>query len=144
MTCKQCNQRVYLQVTRKTELSSSFSLRCPFCYTDRVYYLSEVTEERWDSICPFCNGRFYTLNPPPIRVRCPYCSSLLYVENIGYVRILQEGQIPVLAPEARSAVGAIGGILVGSVIAGPIGALFGLLAGGALGASAEYLEAKEE
>jgi DNA-directed RNA polymerase subunit RPC12/RpoP len=109
-----------------------------------MYHQYEVTEERWDFTCAVCNGRFFIRSPPPRRVRCPYCSSLIHIDEMNRLEIFERGQVPVPAPGTRPIAGALGGALLGGLVAGPIGAFLGLLAGGALGASAEYLEAKEE
>ena len=142
--CHSCNNKVYLKVREKSELPYFFTLRCPFCLKENIYNLNEVKEEKWEYTCTVCNGKFFIRNPPPRRVRCPYCSSLIYIDRTDKLIILEEGQPPLLTPASRSIVGALGGVLLGGLIAGPIGAFLGLLAGGALGASAEYLEAKEE
>jgi DNA-directed RNA polymerase subunit RPC12/RpoP len=142
--CHSCNNKVYLEVRAKSELPYFFTLRCPFCLKENIYNLNEVNEEKWEYTCTVCNGKFFIRNPPPRRVRCPYCSSLIYIDRTDKQIILEEGQPPLLTPASRSIVGALGGVLLGGLIAGPIGAFLGLLAGGALGASAEYLEAKEE
>jgi DNA-directed RNA polymerase subunit RPC12/RpoP len=142
--CHSCNNKVYLEVRAKSELPYFFTLRCPFCLKENIYNLNEVNEEKWEYTCTVCNGKFFIRNPPPRRVRCPYCSSLIYIDRTDRLIILEKGQAPLLTPASRSIVGALGGVLLGGLIAGPIGAFLGLLAGGALGASAEYLEAKEE
>lgn len=144
MICHTCHQKVYLRVRRKSELSYSFKLRCPFCSMEHLYYQNEVIEERWDFTCTVCSGRFFILNPPPRRVRCPHCSSLIYIDETNRFTILERGQPPIPAPGTRPVAGALGGALFGGIVAGPIGAFLGLLAGGVIGASVEYLEAKEE
>jgi len=141
--CHSCKKKVYLEVRAKSELSYSFTLRCPFCLKENFYYQHEVIEERWEFTCTVCNGRFFIRNPPPRRIRCPHCSSLIHIDERNRFTIFERGQPPILAPGTRPVAGALGGALLGGLIAGPIGAFLGLLAGGVLGASAEYLEAKE-
>lgn len=142
--CQSCKRKVYLGVGARSELSYSFTLRCPFCLNEYVYHQNEVVEERWDFTCTVCTGRFFIRNPPPRRVRCPHCSSLVYIDEMNRFTVFQEGQRPIPSPGTRPIAGALGGALLGGLIAGPIGALLGVLAGGTLGASVEYLEAKEE
>jgi len=142
--CRTCNRKVYLDVSAKTELPYSFTLRCSSCLAEHVYRQYEATEEKWDFTCTVCKGRFFIRNPPPRTIRCPHCSSSIYIDYMGRITILERGQLPIPAPGTRPIAGALGGLLLGGVVAGPIGALLGLLAGGAIGASVEYLEAKEE
>jgi len=94
-------------------------------------------------MCPVCNGKFYIRGPPPKRVNCPHCSSILYIECNGRINILKRGTIPFPPPGARAITGAIGGALLGLAIAGPIGGFLGFLLGGALGKAAEEQEAEE-
>jgi hypothetical protein len=144
VTCRTCNSKVYLQVTSRSNLSLSFNVRCPFCAAEHTFYQNEAVEEKWDFTCPVCSGRFFTRSPPPRRIRCPHCFSLVTVDESGGFTVHERGQAPVPPPGTRPAAGAFGGALLGGVLAGPIGALLGLIFGGALGASAEYLEAREE
>jgi hypothetical protein len=78
-----------------------------------------------------------------MNVRCPHCSSLLYLDFDGRIVVMERGQIPTPAPGSKPALGAVGGLIVGGLIAGPIGALLGILAGATIGASVEELEALE-
>lgn len=93
--------------------------------------------------CPVCSGRYYVPRDPPVRVRCPHCSSLLmtYWEAI---HVYERGTVPIPPPGSKVPLGAIGGGTLGLVIAGPIGGLIGAILGGAIGAAAEApLEARE-
>lgn len=110
--------------------------RCPTCLgTGRI---------RPFFTCPVCNGRYYVPRDPPIRVRCPHCGSLLWTYwNI--VEVVIRGTVPVPTPGSRIPLGAIGGGLLGLVLAGPPGAIVGALLGAVTGAAAEgVLEAREE
>jgi hypothetical protein len=94
--------------------------------------------------CPVCGGRYHVPRNPPIRVRCPHCSSLLWTDW-QTVQILERRTIPIPAPGSRAPLGAIGGGLLGLALGGPLGGLIGFLIGGAAGVAAEaVIEAREE
>lgn len=95
----------------------------------------------WEYQCPVCTTRLRTLAELPVVVKCPHCKSLLRVQTDRVV-VIQRRPIP-LPPGTRTAAGAIGGLLLGGAVGGPVGAFLGLLFGGFLGAAAEAEEAKE-
>lgn len=70
------------------------------------------------------------------------CKSVLRV-RVNHVEVIQRGVVP-LPPDTRTAVGAIGGALLGAAVAGPVGFFAGLLLGGFLGAAAETEDKAEE
>jgi len=112
------------------------SMRCAVCEgTGRV---------RHAFICPVCNGRYFLPRDPPLRVRCPHCSSLLWA-TWEIAQVYERGTAPIPPPGSRIPLGAIGGGTLGLVIAGPIGGLIGALIGGMIGVATEApLEAREE
>lgn len=138
--CRNCGNNVYL-LEEKIEIPGSFGATCPYCQQKYSYLNSEAIEERWDFTCPYCSRPFFIRKSPPLRVRCPHSRSILYIGSDGELSLMDEGQLP---PTARPGpVGAVGGLVIGGLVAGPVGALLGLLAGGAIGASVEPLEAEE-
>lgn len=139
--CRQCKNNVYVD-RPKLALPPTFQLSCPYCGYLDGYSNLEAIEERWEFACPTCSGRFFTRKSPPMRVRCPHCTSLLHIAGDGAVSVLMSGSPPT-GPPVPSLAGATIGSLVGAIVAGPIGALLGLIAGGALGAAANVPEAME-
>lgn len=94
-----------------------------------------MSEELYVVVCPVCRGlikvRYYG-----VRIRCPHCGSVLYVWSKDHIEVEKRGQIPFPPPDARPALGAIGGLLLGAALGGPLGAILGLIIGGSLGSSA--------
>jgi len=141
--CHNCDRRIEFDVKRAEELPFVFEVTCPYCRKSDMYMRREVEEERWSFSCPVCKGKFFILSPPPRKVRCPHCNSILSISADGKV-ILLERREPLVSPTAKPVVGALGGALLGSLL-GSEGMVVGLLLGGLIGAvSSSELEAKEE
>jgi len=102
-----------------------------------------VAEKTFVVSCPVCRG-LIRVKPYQHRIRCPHCGSILYVWSRERVEVLRRGQVPFPPPDARPALGAIGGLLLGAALGGSLGAILGLLIGGSLGSSAKGpLDAEE-
>ena len=94
-----------------------------------------MSEDPYVIVCPVCRG-LVRIRRYGVRIRCPHCGSILYVWSKEHVEVLRHGQVPLPPPEARPALGAIGGLLLGAALGGPLGAILGLIIGGGLGSSA--------
>ena len=139
-TCKSCQYRVYL-ITQKEELVFPEQIRCPLCGEIREYLEYEIQQERYDLTCPVCKGRFFIRKLPPIKVICPYSSSLLYIRSDGNISIMEVGSPPATTRQGTVG-GALGGMVLGGLIAGGGGALLGTLTGAVLGSAFDVKEAK--
>ena len=95
-----------------------------------------MSDDPFVIVCPVCRG-LVRVRRYGVRIRCPHCNSILYVWSKDDVSVVQPGQVPFPPPDARPALGAIGGLLLGAALGGPLGAVLGLLIGGSLGASAK-------
>lgn len=86
--------------------------------------------------CPVCRG-LVRVRRYGVRIRCPHCGSILYVRSKSDIEVVERGRMPLPPPEARPALGAMGGLLLGAALGGPLGAILGLIIGGSLGISAK-------
>ena len=127
--CKSCNSNLYL-LEQKNELTFPTNVTCNICGNANNYQNYELTEERHDYQCSFCKKNFFIKRSPAIPVKCPHCTSSLYISSDGIVSTMIEG----IQPDKQSSAlgGILGGALVGSLF-GHGGALVGGLLGGALG-----------
>lgn len=141
--CHTCRNKIYLQTNERSELPTSFNIRCDICYNTNTYYPYQVLEERYDFSCTVCNRRFFIRKFLPLRVACPHCDSILFISSDGSLSEIRRGERVPPPPGSTSVTGAVGGALLGGLLAGPIGAFFGLLLGGSVGVSVEVLEATE-
>lgn len=137
-TCKSCGYKVYL-ITQKEELVFPEQIQCPLCGEIREYLEYELQQERYDLTCPVCKGRFFIRKLPPIRVRCPHSNSLLYVRSDGNISIIEIENPPVTTRQGAVG-GALGGMVLGGLIAGGEGALLGTLSGAVLGSAFDVKE----
>ncbi len=94
-----------------------------------------MTEDPYVIVCPVCKG-LIRVRRYGVRIRCPHCGSILLASSRSSIMVLRRGQVPVPPPDARPALGALGGLLLGAALGGPLGAILGLIIGGGLGSSA--------
>lgn len=127
--CKTCNANLYF-LEQKEQLQFPLPITCNTCFATNNYLNYEITEERHDYKCSFCEKSFFIKKSPPLTVRCPHCSSQIYVNSDGTLTILLQGELP--SRETGVAGGLLGGAAIGSLF-GPAGALLGGILGAALG-----------
>jgi len=136
--CKNCNSNLYIQ-EQKNNLAFPKQIICFNCSQTKSYQSYEVTQERHDYKCIFCNKSFHIIRSPPISVFCPHCDSNIYINSDGSLTLFSEGKMP--ARETDAAGGLIGGAVLGSMF-GPAGIILGGLLGAALGYQGLSKEAK--
>ena len=127
--CKNCNSNLYI-IEQKEQLHFPISITCNICKHTHNYLNYEITQERHDYKCSFCKKSFFIKRSTPITVGCPHCKSRIYIDSVGILSILSQGELP--SRESDAAGGLIGGAAIGSIF-GPAGALLGGLLGAALG-----------
>lgn len=136
--CKNCNSNLYIQ-EQKNELSFPIQITCFTCGQPKSYQNYELTQERHDYKCNFCQKSFHILKSPPLSVFCPHCDSNIYINSDGSLTLFSEGTMP--SKETAAAGGLIGGAAIGSLF-GPAGTIVGGLLGAALGYQGTSKEAK--
>jgi len=139
--CKKCKKRIYLNVKRRVLLPEIFDVVCPHCGVKQTYSRVEVYEEIFEFRCPVCNGPFYIIPNPPLKVKCPHCKSKLLIANKNHVFIISRNNATWIS---NALVGAFIGATLGALASKekpPIGAILGGLAGGILGAILDQKEA---
>lgn len=129
LRCRNCNSNLYLQ-QQKDELRFPISVSCSVCGFSGQYGLLQVTQERHDYECIFCQRFFYIRRTPPCYASCPHCNSSIYISSDNALTLLRAGTRPNV--DGDTVGGLAGGALIGSAL-GPGGALLGGLLGALLG-----------
>ena len=130
--CKNCERKIILRVKRVKDLPFVYTITCPYCGITEIYYKKDAKEQDiYRYICPICNRRFYIdmyKKKFPVKVECPYCKSVLILNNREVLHIIKRGKPPESLTTITTAIGTILGLsrgLSGAIGGGILGAFIG-------------------
>ena len=151
IVCRRCSYRFPLSFRLRTEAPIHFVVACPRCGYRGVYSDVDIVEEGvYRYTCGVCGTRLYSFRIG--YVRCPVCSSRYYIGSDGSWELVEKGSPPPKAQQSFAATSAIAGGLAGASkgrdplerFANTIlGALAGMVLGSVVSALAEALSGVE-
>jgi ribosomal protein S27E len=111
--CNKCGREILLGVKRKKSLPPVFGVRCPYHGHVDTYFKEEAFEKGvLEYTCPVCLKRFYITRKPQVRVKRPFCGSILEIRD--------EDSQPIMV---RREYGRSSPILAGALLGGLMGVL---------------------